>query len=167
MSTESRDEARERALELMRTVGVVFVTSVDGEGYPHTGAMLNLRSPQQFPGLAEFFDSQADPFVTFLSTNTFLPKVTRMRENPKVCLNFTALEEWRGLKVVGHAVVVDDDAVKRALWQDGWETYYPGGVTDPDYTIIRIDPVFAQYYHRLQHFHFDLARPEARVLAGK
>ena len=163
---ESRQEAWQCAVELLGKVDMVFVSSVDREGYPRTGAMLNLRNRQRFPGLTEFFGSQADPLVTYLSTNTFLPKVVRMRENPKVCLNFTDLQEWKGLQVVGHAVVVEDDAVKRALWQDGWEMYYPGGVTDPDFAIIRVDPVFAQYYHQLQHFHFDLATSGGQDWAG-
>ena len=56
---------------------------------------------------------------------------------------------WQGMLVGGEAEVVTDMAVKRGLWQDEWAVYYQGGVEGEDFTIVRLRPVFAEYYHDL------------------
>jgi general stress protein 26 len=56
----------------------------------------------------------------------------------------------------GEMAVVTDRSEKEQVWQKGWEMYYPGGVHDPDHTVLRLRPMAAKYYHQLDSFHFDL-----------
>ena len=37
--------------------------------------------------------------------------------------------------------------------------YYPGGVHDPDHTVLRLRPMTAKYYHQLNSFHWDMPSP--------
>lgn len=52
-----------------------FISSVDGEGFPNTKAML---APRLREGLRTFY----------LTTNTSSMRVAQYRENPKACLYF-------------------------------------------------------------------------------
>jgi len=42
------------------------------------------------------------------------------------------------------------------IGQDGWEMYWPGGVDDPEYTILRLLPAFAKGWHKGSAFEFKL-----------
>ncbi len=53
----------------------------------------------------------------------------------------------QGLLVAGDAEVGADMTIKRGLWEDGGAGYYDRGLEGMDYTIVRIRPVFAEYYH--------------------
>ena len=57
--------------------------------------------------------------------------------------------------LTGNIKVVDDVEVKKKLWQDGWEMYYPERVDDPDYTILCLTPKKAKYYHKLDRTSFE------------
>lgn len=38
----------------------------------------------------------------------------------------------------------------------GWEQYYPKGPDDPDHTVLRLYPIYAQGWHGFQRFEFDI-----------
>jgi len=56
----------------------------------------------------------------------------------------------------GEVQVVTDARLKRNIWQDGWECYYPGGPDDPDYAILRLAPKVAKGWHGEGAFGFNL-----------
>ena len=139
-------EARRQSLELMSIAEAAFLTTVDAEGFPQTRALVNLRQKEQYPGLIELFDGHRDDFLVYLGTNRSSNKVQQIRENPKASVYYCKPSEWRGLMLGGKIEIVTDQALKEAIWQDGWEMYYPEGVTDPEYTILRLLPTIARYY---------------------
>ena len=130
-----------RALALVERSRSVLVGSVDGDGYPNIKGMFNLKH---------------DGLRTFLfSTNTSSKRVSQFVENPQACLYFVDLERIEGLQLTGKMEALQDPELKQLLWFDGCEKYYPLGVTDPDYTVLRFTAERGNYYHRLVKVDFD------------
>lgn len=148
------DEARGLSLELLETAEAAIVSTIDGEGYPQTRAMFNLRRKAQFPGLAGFFAEQREDFTLFFTTNTSSEKIEQIRRNPRVAVYYHKPEEFRGLMLGGVIEMIRDERVLKAIWQPEWKRYYPGGHQDPDHIVLRLNPRIARYYHRLQSCQF-------------
>ena len=116
---------------------VSFISSVDGEGFPNTKAML---PPRLREGLRIFY----------LTTNTSSMRTAQYRQNPKACLYFCDKRYFRGVMLIGTVEVLEDDASKELIWREGDTLYYPQGVTDPDYCVLRFTASKGRYY---SHFH--------------
>jgi len=137
----SDPEAITRAcLDVMREAEAVVVTTLDERGSPCSRAMFNLRRETQFPTLREIFRSGDDRLLVYLSTNTSSEKVKHIGRDPRVSLYYCLPGRTTGVMLAGQVRVVDERAVKRAVWQPGWEIYFPAGPTDADYTILRLHP---------------------------
>jgi len=148
--------AQRLSLDLLETAEAAFVTTIDPDGFPQTRAMFNLRRKEQFPGLAGLFKDHQDDFLVYFTTNTSSPKIEHIKKNPKVSIYYCKPGEFRGLMLSGEMAVVTDRSEKEHVWQKDWEMYYPGGMHDPDHTVLRLRPMTAKYYHQLDLFHFDL-----------
>ena len=72
---------------------ICHISSVDGDGYPNTKAML---SPRKREGIRHIY----------LSTNTSSMRVAQFRENPKACLYFEDRRFFRGVMLVGTVDVI-------------------------------------------------------------
>lgn len=153
-------DAKRLSRELMETAEAAYVTTVDEAGFPQTRAMFNLRRIGQFPGLAALFEDHKNDFLVYFTTNTSSSKIGHMRKNPKVSAYYCMPSEFRGLALSGEMKIVADGAEKERVWQQGWERYYPGGIHDPDHTVLRLHPLVATYYHQLSVFTFDLRSTE-------
>lgn len=140
------------SLKLMEVSEAAYITMIDSDGFPETRAMLNLRNAKKYPGLKDIFQQHNSDFLTYFTTNMSSPKIERVKKNPKVCAYYCKPDEWRGLMVAGIMEIVDDKDIKYELWQDNWTMYYPGGVEDPDYVILRLQPTFLKGYHQLQQY---------------
>ncbi|MDD2620785.1 MAG: pyridoxamine 5'-phosphate oxidase family protein [Syntrophomonadaceae bacterium] len=147
--------AKDLARDLMEVAEAAYLTTMNSEGFPETRAMFNLRRKEQFPQLSALFQENRDNFLIYFTTNTSSRKIEQLRGNPNASVYYCWPGEWRGLNLVGNIEIVEDWDVKRSLWQDGWEMYYPGGFEDPGYAVIRMQPRFARYYHQLQMFQID------------
>jgi general stress protein 26 len=51
-----------------------------------------------------------------------------------------------GVTLTGTAEILYDAASKESVWQSGDEKYYPLGVTDPDYCVIRFTTLSGKLY---------------------
>lgn len=148
-------EARELSLELMEKAEAAILTTIDTEGFPHTRAMFNLRRREQFPGLSSLFKKHHGDFLGYFTTNTSSSKIAHIRKNPRVSVYYCEPGEWRGLMLSGEVEIFPDKKLKEEIWQENWNMYYPGGVHDPDNTILRLRPIFAKYYHQLDGAQFN------------
>jgi len=146
-------EAKQLSLELMEIAETAYLT-IDHNDFPQTRAMLNLRRKGQFPGLTTLFDKHQEDFLPYFTTNTSSPKIDQIKKNPKVSVYYCKPDEWRGLMLGGEIKIITDKDVKEAIWQEGWEMYYPNGIHDPDYTILCLRPIVAKYYHQLKFAQF-------------
>ncbi len=103
---------------------VSFISSADDEGYPVIRAML---PPCKRLGIRIFY----------YHTNTSSQKVAQYRKNPKASLYFCDERSFIGLMLKGEMEVLEDAAAKEMLWRDEYGLYYPGGIADPDYCVLK------------------------------
>ncbi|HEX3018184.1 MAG TPA: pyridoxamine 5'-phosphate oxidase family protein [Caproicibacter sp.] len=122
---------------------VAYIGSVDGDGYPNMKAML---PPRKREGIKVFY----------FSTNTSSMRVSQFRSNPKASLYFCDRRFFRGVMLKGRMEVLEDDESKRAIWQEGDTMYYPKGVTDPDYCVLRFTAEKGRFYSNFKSENFDI-----------
>lgn len=150
------DEGKLRDLcaRLMGRAWPAYLATVDQQGRPRVRALFNLRNEERFPGLSPLFRDHDGDLMVLFTTNTSSAKVTEVRANPAVAAYFSVPDESWGLMLGGDAEIVVDDDLRRAIWQEGWERYYPGGYADPDHTVLRLLPVEARGWYRTATFEF-------------
>ena len=124
---------------------VSFICSVDGEGFPAVKAMLK---PRERTGLREFW----------FSTNTSSMRVRQFRENPKASIYFyrKGLVKYTGVLLTGTMEVLTDQDTKNRIWRKGDTVFYKGGVTDPDYCVLKFTAEKGRYYCDLHTESFEL-----------
>ena len=122
---------------------VVFISSVDENGMPNTKAML---APRKREGIR----------VIYFHTNTSSMRVQQYRKNPKACLYFCDKRFFKGVMLTGTMEVLEDPASKEMLWQVGDTMYYPEGVTDPDYCVLRFTAEQGRFYSNFSSENFDI-----------
>lgn len=142
--------------DLMAEASVVYVTSIDNGDCPHIRAMFNLRNSSLFPRQAAFLRALGEDLAIYLSTNTSSIKVAQFRANPVASLYYCIPEDFRGCMMQGRIALVADPTIKRALWQSGWERYYPAGEKDPDYAVLQLRPERVRGWYRSQSFEQNL-----------
>ena len=150
------DESRKAALELLATAEDAYVTTVAPDGYPRTRAMFNLRNRSAFHSLVSVFAGHEKDLLIYLGTNTSSAKIDEIRRNPKGSIYFCDHPSVVGMCFVGNFEVLTDSKLRRALWVDGWERYYPAGAEDPDYTVLRMLPDSVSGWLSSRRIHFAL-----------
>ena len=115
------------------TLPITYISSVDEEGFPCTKAML---SPRVREGIKTFY----------FTTNTFSLRVAHYKANPKASIYFCDAEGFKGMMLRGTMEVLTDAASKEMIWQNGDEQYYPGGVTDPNYCVLKFTATDGRFY---------------------
>ncbi len=122
--------------------GVSFISSVDEDGFPNTKAML---PPRKREGIKTFY----------FSSNTSSMRVAQYRENPKACIYFFDKRFFKGVMLKGRMEVLEDSVSKEMIWREGDTTYYPKGVTDPDYCVLKFTATKGRHYLDLKTESFD------------
>lgn len=120
-----------------------FLSSVDADGFPNTKSMLA-------PRLREGFR------VFYLTSNTSSMRAAQYRQNPKACLYFCDRRFFRGVMLLGTVEVLTDAAAKELIWREGDTMYYPLGVTDPDYCVLRFTARQGRYYSNFKSEDFSI-----------
>ena len=110
----------------------VFIGSIDAEGFPNIKAMLQ---PRKREGIK----------VIYL-TNTSSMRVAQYRKNNHASIYFCDTRFFRGVMLRGTMEVLTDDASKEMIWQEGDTMYYPEGVTDPDYCVLKFTAISGRFY---------------------
>lgn len=134
----------------MNSMKTACLTTIGADGFPYTRAVFNLRDPKTFPELSRVFENQNDDFLVYISTNTSSSKVAHIRANSAVSLYYYDPEDFRGVMLSGNIEIIEDMEIKRELYLDWWKRYYPKGVEDEDYTILKLKPRFIEIYYQLQ-----------------
>ena len=154
------EELRAACLDLMATGEAVYLSTVEADGYPRIRAMLNLRNRAQYPDHMALYDGHDDDFMVFVATNTSSKKRKEIKANPRIGLYYCRPADFLGMSLVGDAEIVEDPAVKEAVWADGWERYFPttGRPDDPDYTLLRLYPKSARGWTGSERFELTFDR---------
>lgn len=131
---------RNEANALMSGAKVAYVSDVDAAGYPNTKAMLAL---------------QRDGIAThYFSTNLSAKRTQRFLHEPKACVYYCDDAEFKGLLLIGDMQVCTDRKHRELLWREGFEMYYPKGIDDEDYCVLKFTAKTGNYYHGLQNTTF-------------
>ena len=56
----------------------------------------------------------------------------------------------------GTMEVMEDADAKEMIWRDGDTMYYPGGVTDPDYCVLKFKAQSGRYYANFKSEDFEI-----------
>lgn len=123
--------------------GVAFIGSVDGDDFPNMKAML---PPRKREGIKTFY----------FTTNTSSMRVSQYRANPKACVYFCDRRFFRGVMLTGTAEVLEDSGSKEMIWREGDTMYYPEGVTDPDYCVLRFTVDKGRFYSNFKSESFEV-----------
>jgi general stress protein 26 len=150
------EEAKKLGLELMEESKAAILTTMDSDGFPITRAMFNLRNKEQFPEFSEVFKKELNQFTIYISTNTSSTKVAHLSKNPNMCVYFCDSDDFKGLMLGGSAEIINNMALKKSIWLDWWTRYYPEGLEDPDYTLLRMEPKNARFYYKLNQVNFEI-----------
>ena len=129
----------------IRKQKVAFLCSVDEAGFPNVKAMLK---PRKTDGLRQFY----------FSTNTSSMRVRQYRQNPKASIYFyhKGLIRYTGVMLIGKMEVLTDPETKNLIWRRGDTLFYKGGVTDPDYCVLRFTAESGRYYCDLKTEQFSI-----------
>lgn len=119
----------------------VVVCSVGEGAYPAAKAMINM----EHDGLGTFY----------LSTNLSSRRAQCFLKDHRACLYFHDMD-FHGLMLTGDMEVRTDRELRERLWREGNEIYYPTGVDDPDYCVLKFTIKTGNYYHGLKNVDFEL-----------
>ena len=120
-----------------------LIASVDSDGFPNVKAML---PPRKRNGIRELW----------FSTNTSSMRVAQYRENPKASVYFYDKRFFRGVMLRGTMEVLEASETKEEIWETGDTMYYPKGVTDPDYCVLKFIAQNGRYYSNFKSEDFEV-----------
>lgn len=123
--------------------GVSYIASISEDGYPNIKAML---PPRKRVGIKEFY----------FTTNTSSMRAAQYRKNPKASIYFCDKRFFRGVMLIGSMEVLEDSDTKEMIWRDGDTMYYPLGVTDPDYCVLKFVANSGRYYANFNSETFEI-----------
>ena len=110
-----------------------FIGSVDEQGYPNVKAMLQ---PRRREGIKVFY----------FTTNTSSMRVRQFLSDNKACVYFCDNRFFIVAMLRGTMEVLTDAESKEMIWRDGDTEYYPQGVTDPDYCVLKFTAISGRFY---------------------
>lgn len=128
---------------LIDKVNVSIISSIDNDGFPNTKAML---PPRKREGIK----------YIYFTTNTSSKRVKQYIENSKASIYFYDKRFFRGIMLKGTMEVLQDSESKEMIWRDGDEVYYPQGVKDPDYCVLKFTSQSGRYYSNFKSEDFTI-----------
>lgn len=135
---------KEHIYEFIKKQKTAFIASVDEDGFPNIKAMF---TPRKIEGNCFYF-----------TTNTSSMRTEQYMKNPKASIYFYHKGRlvYEGIMLVGTMEVLQDEEIKKEIWQPGDTIYYKKGVTDPDYCVLKFTAVKGRRYCDLQKESFVL-----------
>lgn len=149
-------EVKKRCLNLLETGNAIYLSTIGGDGYPHTRMMSNLKNAVENPGLVEIMEPYKNDFTTFFITSKSSAKWQHIQANPKISAYLCKPEEFHTLMIGGTTEEITDMEFKKQLWQKGWEIHWSGGAEDPEFTVFKLLPAFARGWYKEGPFEFKI-----------
>ena len=136
------ETVKNEILQLADRSNLALFATNGPEGYPHIKTMIKMENE----GIK----------VVWFSTNTSSKRITQIQQDPKVSVYFLDDDKWAGLMLVGEVEIKQDEDSRIRFWREGNEKYYPLGVNDPDYTVLKFNAKWGNYYHSLANISFEV-----------
>lgn len=144
------------ALALVLCSDFTVLSTLDDTGAPDARIIFNLRKARA-PVFTAGPAALPAGFATWIATNTSSRKVRELRNDPRGSLYYFDTATFEGLTVQGTFEEILDHDIRAAIWVDGWNMFYPGGLDGGDFSVFRFHPAKARYYHGLSVLEFDPA----------
>ena len=136
------DNIKSEIRKLRENSTVAYVGSVNEEAYPQIKCMLVLEH-----------DSMR---IQYFSTNLSSKRAGQFFKNPKASVYYCNEAQFKGSLFTGSMEVCTDHDTKASLWREGFEIYYPKGVDDEDYCVLKFTADTVNYYHGLSNITFPI-----------
>jgi general stress protein 26 len=128
---------------LIDNASISIISSVDEDGFPNSKAML---PPRKRDGIKHIY----------FTTNTSSMRVQQYLNNPKASVYFFDKRFYKGVMLRGTMEILQDNASKEMIWKPGDEMYYPKGITDPDYCVLKFTAQNGRYYSNFKSKNFEV-----------
>lgn len=125
---------REKLWGLIKDIRFGMFTSRHGNGHLHSRPMTVQNKQLDADSCLWFFMSRSNDAVADLASN------------PGVNVSFADPSDDSYVSVTGNASVVEDQRKKDGLFTIMAKAWFPGGSTDPDLALVRVDIVHAGYW---------------------
>jgi general stress protein 26 len=123
-SNLNRDTLLAAAKELIARTSYCALITLDTTGYPVA------RTMDPFP--------PDKKMVVWLGTNKNSRKVQEIKNDSRVTLYYADPNEMGYVLILGHANLVDDQAIKQAYWKEEWDRFY--SEQKSEYILIKVVP---------------------------
>ena len=131
ISDMSKQDTIDRVWDIIEKVGVCMLTTQFGGG-------LRARPLEARP------DRNAG--LIFFVTDIHSAKEHEIEARPDVGLAFIDVSDNAYLSITGRASVTRDPDQTKAAWRNTDAVWWPGGPTDPDVCLLRIEPATAELW---------------------
>jgi len=137
-------KSKAQMIAFIQSQKTAFVASVDEEGFPNIKAMF---APERIEGNDFYF-----------STNLSSMRSQQFLKNPKASIYFYKKGRYKfeGLMLTGQMEVCCDHETKASIWHPQDVMYYPEGVDDPDYCVLKFTAQRGRYYTALHSESFSM-----------
>lgn len=133
MKTETQNQPElEKVKDYIANIKVAMITTMDEEGNHRSRPMQTLKM-------------DADGCLWFF-TDRHSPKLTEVHENPNVNLSYADNDDQTYVSISGTAEQVDDETMKKDLWNPILKAWYPKGMEDPNLAILKVKVNQADYW---------------------
>lgn len=149
-------ETSQALKKLIAEQDFICLSTINLAGMPETRAMINLANPKLFPNIQSYFTYET--LIAYFSTHTFSDKMQHIAKQSNSSLYYYNEKTIEGLILFGKLSIVTNKKTKKDFWQDSWTMYYPEGVDDATYTLLKFTPKSYKYYNgKGEHFSGPLA----------
>lgn len=124
------DNARDTVVEIMRATRIAILTYVDAQGRLVSTPM----------GTQDFEDPGTVYFITEKDTD----KVAAITARPAVNVSYASDEGW--VSLTGAAVLSEDRATLKRLWDASADIWMEGGADDPNSGLLVVSGETAEYW---------------------
>jgi general stress protein 26 len=154
----NESEIKQLNSELLRNPEVVYLATVDNDGFPQVRAMVNLRNASLNPSAAKVFESHRDDFLMYFTSHKSSDKMKHIKTNPRASVYFCDPKQRSGLLLAGKLEIVSNAKLKKDLWENRWVKHFPTGADDPEYVVLRFVPTLVKGSSPQGPFQFKLTQ---------
>ena len=131
--TKTRSGSLEKLREIIKDIDFCMLTTIDGEGDPHS-------RPMSSNG-----DIDPDGDLWFF-TQASSVKVSEVEQSPKVNVSFADPDNQRYVSVTGVAHLVRDRKKIDELWRPQFRMWFPEGKDDPEVALLKVSLEKGEYW---------------------
>ncbi len=154
-STTATADRQQKLFDMIKDVKyAMFTTHKSASGHLHSRPMTTQNKSLDDDCLWFFMSRSSDP-------------VSEFEGDDQVNVSYASPSKDTYVSVSGVAHVVEDMAIKQALWNKGAEAWFKGGVTDPDFALVRVRIEHADYWDIKENKLVQLYKIAEAAITGK